>query len=120
MFFFFSSRRRHTRCSRDWSSDVCSSDLIPGSSESLVPPKRVVGGHLGTGWSGKEQFFSGAARNVSARVCERARTAMAATGNQAAAREKPVDLRAAAQQAGTRKSGVDAAAACCAGGLLGW
>src|SRR3989449_3770667 len=28
-FFFFSSRRRHTRCSRDWSSDVCSSDLLP-------------------------------------------------------------------------------------------
>src|SRR2546429_7368064 len=26
-FFFFPSRRRHTRCSRDWSSDVCSSDL---------------------------------------------------------------------------------------------
>src|SRR2546429_9409413 len=26
--FFFSSRRRHTRCSRDWSSDVCSSDLV--------------------------------------------------------------------------------------------
>src|SRR2546422_4561172 len=26
-FLFFSSRRRHTRCSRDWSSDVCSSDL---------------------------------------------------------------------------------------------
>src|ERR1041385_2754812 len=25
--FFFSSRRRHTLCSRDWSSDVCSSDL---------------------------------------------------------------------------------------------
>src|SRR2546429_387371 len=25
--FFFSSRRRHPRCSRDWSSDVCSSDL---------------------------------------------------------------------------------------------
>src|SRR5690606_40514190 len=28
-FFFFSSRRRHTRFSRDWSSDVCSSDLLP-------------------------------------------------------------------------------------------
>src|SRR2546422_10989011 len=29
--FFFSSRRRHTSCSRDWSSDVCSSDLpVPG------------------------------------------------------------------------------------------
>src|SRR5690606_34587066 len=26
--FFFSSRRRHTRFSRDWSSDVCSSDLV--------------------------------------------------------------------------------------------
>src|SRR5690606_40925650 len=26
--FFFSSRRRHTRFSRDWSSDVCSSDLF--------------------------------------------------------------------------------------------
>src|SRR5690606_39406597 len=28
--FFFSSRRRHTRFSRDWSSDVCSSDLESG------------------------------------------------------------------------------------------
>ena len=28
IFFFFSSRRRHTRYWRDWSSDVCSSDLI--------------------------------------------------------------------------------------------
>src|SRR5437868_14784068 len=27
--FFFSSRRRHTRSKRDWSSDVCSSDLEP-------------------------------------------------------------------------------------------
>src|SRR6266496_5208408 len=27
IFFFFSSRRRHTRSLRDWSSDVCSSDL---------------------------------------------------------------------------------------------
>src|SRR5262245_2369813 len=28
LFFFFSSRRRHTRCLSDWSSDVCSSDLL--------------------------------------------------------------------------------------------
>src|SRR5690606_39444761 len=33
--FFFSSRRRHTRFSRDWSSDVCSSDLI-GYDEGLA------------------------------------------------------------------------------------
>src|SRR6266852_4404151 len=31
LFFFFSSRRRHTRCYRDWSSDVCSSDLLCGA-----------------------------------------------------------------------------------------
>src|SRR5699024_12153018 len=31
MSFFFSSRRRHTRSKRDWSSDVCSSDLGDGS-----------------------------------------------------------------------------------------
>src|SRR5256885_4562859 len=30
LFFFFSSRRRHTRLQGDWSSDVCSSDLSPG------------------------------------------------------------------------------------------
>src|SRR5215211_6485507 len=30
LFFFFSSRRRHTRSLCDWSSDVCSSDLVPG------------------------------------------------------------------------------------------
>src|SRR5690606_40032883 len=31
--FFFSSRRRHTRFSRDWSSDVCSSDLNASTGE---------------------------------------------------------------------------------------
>src|SRR5438105_6108459 len=34
-FFFFSSRRRHTRSTRDWSSDVCSSDL-GAEAEALV------------------------------------------------------------------------------------
>src|SRR5438132_10450119 len=32
-FFFFSSRRRHTRSLCDWSSDVCSSDLRPDHSQ---------------------------------------------------------------------------------------
>src|SRR3989449_8670763 len=36
--FFFSSRRRHTRCSRDWSSDVCSSDLSAPSFDALFAP----------------------------------------------------------------------------------
>src|SRR5207245_7354413 len=34
--FFFSSRRRHTRCYRDWSSDVCSSDLVVRSGRKIV------------------------------------------------------------------------------------
>src|SRR5690606_21042982 len=33
---FFSSRRRHTRFSRDWSSDVCSSDLIAMQPDALI------------------------------------------------------------------------------------
>src|SRR3989454_4667536 len=33
LFFFFSSRRRHTRLQGDWSSDVCSSDLSRSKSE---------------------------------------------------------------------------------------
>src|SRR5262245_61007558 len=40
-FFFFSSRRRHTRCLSDWSSDVCSSDLV---GEEGAPPIEVLGG----------------------------------------------------------------------------
>src|SRR5437870_8183400 len=38
-FFFFSSRRRHTRWPRDWSSDVCSSDLLKASD---IDSKRMV------------------------------------------------------------------------------
>src|SRR5471030_353178 len=39
MFFFFSSRRRHTRCLSDWSSDVCSSDL--GCADQLSGDQRA-------------------------------------------------------------------------------
>src|SRR5690606_40076177 len=41
-FFFFSSRRRHTRFSRDWSSDVCSSDLrLARGVTERVPDRRL-------------------------------------------------------------------------------
>src|SRR5690606_41186170 len=40
-FFFFSSRRRHTRFSRDWSSDVCSSDLMPGHMNVLLAEANI-------------------------------------------------------------------------------
>src|SRR6266699_4179328 len=46
--FFFSSRRRHTRCGRDWSSDVCSSDLPQRHPQRhLVAAGRVHVVHLG-------------------------------------------------------------------------
>src|SRR5256884_2546816 len=47
--FFFSSRRRHTRCSRDWSSDVCSSDL-----NGRLRAGADVGGCAGNGSRGGE------------------------------------------------------------------
>src|SRR5215470_18913326 len=66
-FFFFSSRRRHTRCYRDWSSDVCSSDLpqrlygrgqeqqridlLIGAARSRRSGALIVRGEVGTGKS---------------------------------------------------------------------
>src|SRR5690606_5193185 len=44
--FFFSSRRRHTRFSRDWSSDVCSSDLAIDGGGDVVEAADRDGGHL--------------------------------------------------------------------------
>src|SRR5690606_40071592 len=45
--FFFSSRRRHTRFSRDWSSDVCSSDLLLGRGKQRCPSSQLkLSGHL--------------------------------------------------------------------------
>src|SRR2546427_4706829 len=48
-FFFFSSRRRHTRFDCDWSSDVCSSDLLrfPGRPSYTVDTLRELRGELG-------------------------------------------------------------------------
>src|SRR5690554_7862785 len=59
-FFFFSSRRRHTRCGRDWSSDVCSSDLqsiVSELNDRNLEPKNWVG-KLGA-WLSHQFIFSG-------------------------------------------------------------
>src|SRR2546430_5899354 len=56
-FFFFSSRRRHTRFDCDWSSDVCSSDLAVGSQHrSFDPdiPLRLSEGPAGCGESARQ------------------------------------------------------------------
>src|SRR6266496_5291193 len=62
-FFFFSSRRRHTRSLRDWSSDVCSSDLgggVGGGQErSGVRQEAVAGlGQLHAAGAADEQRFA--------------------------------------------------------------
>src|SRR3989475_11023987 len=41
-FFFFSSRRRHTRFDCDWSSDVCSSDLVNRAAQATLPPATIT------------------------------------------------------------------------------
>src|SRR5207247_8439912 len=57
--FFFSSRRRHTRSTRDWSSDVCSSDLEvelsrePRPGRVLPGPLASTTGKSTSGWNRK-------------------------------------------------------------------
>src|SRR5581483_12098269 len=48
LYFFFSSRRRHTRYWRDWSSDVCSSDLeIKNREQAIAGLKARLGEYQG-------------------------------------------------------------------------
>src|SRR3712207_8825920 len=50
VFFFFSSRRRHTRYWRDWSSDVCSSDLRYGAQKDHPTLLRALAGLQDHAW----------------------------------------------------------------------
>src|SRR2546426_3578499 len=45
--FFFSSRRRHTRLQGDWSSDVCSSDLVANALTINARARSALAGRLG-------------------------------------------------------------------------
>src|SRR6266496_5336275 len=53
-FFFFSSRRRHTRSLRDWSSDVCSSDLALLAAV-LGSLSRAVYTYVRSAWEGQDR-----------------------------------------------------------------
>src|SRR3989449_2799002 len=57
--FFFSSRRRHTRCSRDWSSDVCSSDLVQnaGAESAIVVGKVKESAKLNFGYNAQTDEY---------------------------------------------------------------
>src|SRR5699024_12019461 len=64
--FFFSSRRRHTRSKRDWSSDVCSSDLrlITADNDRVISTVAFICGDGGKFWrqaliNGVDAFITG-------------------------------------------------------------
>src|SRR5207253_7018261 len=71
MYFFFSSRRRHTRWPRDWSSDVCSSDL-DGRLFSLEEPtgtrEETVGSRIAARYDNPEERF--ARREIGKRMAD--------------------------------------------------
>src|SRR5206468_7793661 len=72
-FFFFSSRRRHTRSDRDWSSDVCSSDLAP-TRVSTQPQSRATGSVLITSRPTARSWPSGPTRSEERRVGKECRS----------------------------------------------
>src|SRR5699024_11973565 len=57
--FFFSSRRRHTRSKRDWSSDVCSSDLKRAATDEGDRKIGLIWHTQGSGKSLSMVFFTG-------------------------------------------------------------
>src|SRR5206468_7933643 len=65
-YFFFSSRRRHTRSDRDWSSDVCSSDLSVSARSATARPRRSSKGDVGGGGGPDTTYLS--AQDSAARV----------------------------------------------------
>src|SRR5439155_8374532 len=69
-FFFFSSRRRHTRWPRDWSSDVCSSDLVFAREERTRLDGGVSQGHLRqrARWKGTPAPMKGSIKSLLGRI----------------------------------------------------
>src|SRR5262249_58843399 len=75
-FFFFSSRRRHTRLVSDWSSDVCSSDLVVQSLDELGGEALVCEAQLVEGLDDRQlmEMFVTARRSEERRVGKECRS----------------------------------------------
>src|SRR5260370_11132241 len=84
MYFFFSSRRRHTRFKCDWSSDVCSSDLGLRSRSLLRVPDCTAKWFLGStpAPTFMQARFSGPILSGAARDCSRQLTTVLARSSQ--------------------------------------
>src|SRR5215475_8935060 len=63
LFFFFSSRRRHTRFSRDWSSDVCSSDLRRSGARGRI--------RMDVNLAGRTAVITGASKGIGLAIAKR-------------------------------------------------
>src|SRR5438045_5752658 len=70
--FFFSSRRRHTRCLSDWSSDVCSSDLrgvAYARADSMPETERRIGTRIRYASSGYDALDGADALEIGRASC---------------------------------------------------
>src|SRR5262245_63715302 len=87
--FFFSSRRRHTRCLSDWSSDVCSSDLADAGRRLQ---RQIVHGDVG--------LHGGGAVEDAAAGAQRQRVVVSVRGDRAADR----DVRSEERRVGNERT----------------
>src|SRR5690606_40298915 len=92
--FFFSSRRRHTRFSRDWSSDVCSSDLAAKKSRFKAKLLRPAASSKADAWT-----FVVLPKSVSEKLPRRGRTTVEGTLNGCRSEERRVGKECGAGRA---------------------
>src|SRR5690606_13628421 len=97
--FFFSSRRRHTRFSRDWSSDVCSSDLAVAAALALAAAITACKGGEGKP-PAAAQGEQAAADAVPVEVAEATRRPIAASYAGTAALEPRAESQVVAKSSG--------------------
>src|SRR3712207_7312072 len=96
-YFFFSSRRRHTRYWRDWSSDVCSSDLLQVSDarhdavfrDNPLVAAGAVRSYLGVPLVDEDGYVLGAPSVLDARVRQSTRSEERRVGKECRSRWSP-------------------------------
>src|SRR6266513_2295763 len=99
--FFFSSRRRHTRSKRDWSSDVCSSDLGAPVQMGFIASLAHPGGNV-TGLSGIDAEIGGKRLQLLKQLIPNLNRVAVPSATHPYGRPFVEDLQAAAARAGIR------------------